>query len=145
MAIFHSVEVSMNRFTCAVLAVFLISATAWPQAAPGLGAITGTVRDASGSAVPAAKVVVANQSLGVTREILTTDAGLFVAPALVPASGYKVSITKEGFAPYETAELRVQVGETVNLTVSLTVGQITQTLEVTEAAPVVEDTKTELS
>lgn len=135
----------MNKFACATLLGILISATAWSQATAGLGNISGTVRDASGAAVPAAKVVVANPSLGVTREIATTDAGLFVAPALVPAAGYKVTITKEGFAPYEAADLRVQVGETVNLTVSLAVGTVSQTLEVSDTAPVVEDTKTEVS
>jgi len=121
------------------------SAAAWCQATAGLGAITGTVRDSSGSAVPSAKVVVANKSLGLIREIVTTDAGIFAAPALVPAGGYKVTVAKEGFTTFEADELTLRVGETVNLTVALTVGQVTQTLNVSDAAPAVEDTKTELS
>ncbi len=135
----------MNRFTGTVLLGFVISACAWAQATAGLGTISGTVRDASGAAVSGAKVVVSNSALGLTRELQTTDAGLFVAPALTPNSGYKVTITKEGFTPYEAADLTVRVGEVLNLTVGLAVGAITQTVDVTGAAPVVEDSKTELS
>jgi len=135
----------MSRLTCAAILGIFLSASAWPQATAGLGAITGTVRDASGSAVPGAKVVVTNTALGLTREITTTEAGIFAAPALVPAAGYKVSISKEGFASYEATAVLIQVGETVNLTVSLKVGAVTQTVDVTESIPIVEDSKTDLS
>jgi len=135
----------MTRFTRAALLGFLISASAWCQATAGLGTISGTVRDASGSAVPAAKVVVSNTALGVTREIVTTDAGIFVAPALVPATGYKVKIEKAGFAAYEAVDISLQVGETVNLSVGLTVGAVTQSVDVTAVGTLVDDTKTELS
>src|SRR5581483_5360074 len=135
----------MTRFFRPALLGFLISASAWSQATAGLGSISGTVHDASGSAVPAAKVVVSNTALGVTREITTTDAGLFVAPALTPSPGYKVTISKQGFASFEASDITVQVGQVVNLTVSLAVGAVSQTVDVTEQAPVVEDSKTELS
>jgi len=135
----------MTRFTRAALLGFLISASAWCQATAGLGTISGTVRDASGSAVPAAKVVVSNTALGVTREIVTTDSGIFVAPALVPATGYKVKIEKAGFAAYEAVDISLQVGETVNLSVGLTVGAVTQSVDVTAVGTLVDDTKTELS
>ena len=135
----------MSTITRTAILTVLISACAWCQATAGLGTISGTVHDASGAAVPAAKVVVTNASLGVTRELATTDGGLFVAPALVPAEGYKVAITKQGFGGYEATNLIVTVGETVNLTVVLAVGAVSQSVEVVSSAPVVEDTKTELS
>jgi hypothetical protein len=135
----------MTRFTRAALLGFLISAAAWCQATAGLATISGTVRDASGSAVPAAKVVVSNDALGVTREIVTTDAGIFVAPALVPASGYHVKVEKTGFAMYEATGISLQVGETVNLNVGLTVGSVTQSVDVNATAELVDNTKTELS
>ncbi len=135
----------MSRFVRAALLSALLAAAAWGQATAGLGGISGTVRDASGSPVPAAKVVVSNTSLGLTRELATTDAGIFSAPALVPSGGYKVSINKAGFAAYEANEISVQVGETVNLSVALTVGAVTQTVDVTATAAIVDDTKTESS
>jgi hypothetical protein len=55
--------------------------------------------------VSAAKVTVSNPSLGLVRELTTTDAGIFSAPALVPAEGYKVTVSKPGFAAFEAANL----------------------------------------
>src|SRR5262245_25442042 len=125
-----------------LIVAILLGATslAFGQATAGLGAISGTIRDASNSPVPDAKVVVSNPSLGLTREQTTTDGGLFAAPALVPAKGYQVSVTKAGFTAFEAKDLVVQVGETVNLNISLTVGAIAQTVDVI-AAPPVDDVK----
>jgi len=123
----------------------LFSMAAWCQATAGLGAISGTVLDASGTAVPGAKVIVANPSLGVSRELTTTSAGTFAAPALTPETGYKVSVEKQGFAPYEADGLTLHVGEVLNLKVALAVGSMSQKVEVTDAAPLVNDVKTENS
>src|SRR5258708_27115838 len=99
----------MSKLTRAAFLGFLLSAAAWCQATAGLGAITGTIRDASGSAVPSAKVVGSNTALGLTREITTTDAGIFAAPALTPANGYQSKIEKAGFAAHEATAISLQV------------------------------------
>ena len=136
---------------CAVLCTSLLvvltvlTAPAFAQATAAFGTVSGTVLDASGAPVPGAKVAVSNSSLGLNRELTTTDGGIFVAPALVPGEGYKVTVGKEGFASYATAEFGVHVGETVNLKVALAVGTVTQTVDVVGAAPVVDDVKTEVS
>jgi len=135
----------MKKLAVISTLLFVCAAGAFAQVAAGLGAISGTVLDASGAPVAGAKVTVANPSLGVTRELTTTDGGIFVAPALVPNPGYKVSVSKQGFSPYGTAEFAVQVGGTVDLKITLAVGAITQTVEVVGAAPVVDDVKTEVS
>ena len=138
-----------QKFTvqCTILLVVLMVLTgpAFAQATAAFGTVSGTVLDASGAPVPGAKVAVSNPSLGLNRELTTTDGGIFVAPALVPGEGYKVSVSKEGFTPYATVEFGVHVGETVNLRVALAIGTITQTVEVTGLAPVVDDVKTEVS
>src|ERR1700756_757415 len=93
--------------------VFLVAAAAYgllAQNASGTGGITGTVTDASGAVVPEANVVVENESKGIRRELTTTDAGLFSAPSLVPASGYTVTVTKAGFATWQTKSFEVLVG-----------------------------------
>jgi hypothetical protein len=89
-----------GKYLAALLLFVSAPISAWGQAA-GLGGISGTVHDATGSIVPGARVTVSNASLGITRDLNTTDGGIFAAPALVPASGYKVSVSKSGFAPYE--------------------------------------------
>ena len=134
----------MNKLFKATFLGVVLCLAGWGQVTAGRGAISGTVLDASGAPVPDAKVVVSNPSLGLTRELTTTGSGLFAAPALVPEKGYKVTVEKQGFATYEAADLVVQVGETIDLPVRLSVGAMTQTVEVTSGAAV-DDVKTETS
>src|SRR6185437_3672141 len=93
-------------------AVFLSLAagTAWAQAVAGLGGISGTVRDATGSSVPDAIVAISNGSKGIRRSLQTTSAGVFSAPALVPASGYTLSVTKPGFITWQAKDVEILVG-----------------------------------
>ncbi|MBV9613468.1 MAG: carboxypeptidase regulatory-like domain-containing protein, partial [Acidobacteriaceae bacterium] len=120
-------------------------ASLWAQNASGTGGVTGVVTDASGSAVPGAHVSVENESKGIRREMTTTGDGIFSAPSLVPAPGYKVTITQPGFATYEANNIRVEVGETVSLAPKLQVATATTQVEVVADAPVVEATKTDVS
>jgi hypothetical protein len=122
----------------------LVAAT-WAQSVAGLGAISGTVTDASGARVPDAEVVVKNIEKGISRTIQTNAAGLFLASSLVPAEGYTVSVSKPGFSKTEARNLRVQVGQQVDLSLVLTVSATTSTVEVTTDAPVVDSAKTGVS
>jgi hypothetical protein len=85
--------------------------------------------------------VVANESKGIRRTVQTTDAGVFAAPALVPAAGYTLTITKSGFANYEAKDFTIQVGQTVDFRVVLSVSSATTKVDVTAEAPLVEETK----
>ena len=123
---------------------FVYPLGAFAQAVAGLGAVAGTVRDASGAAVPNATVVVSNDSKGVRRTMQTTDAGVFAAPALVPATGYSIRVTGQGFADWEVKDFQVQVGQVVDFAVTLQVSSVSATVEVA-AAPLVEDAKTDVS
>ncbi|HEV2445423.1 MAG TPA: TonB-dependent receptor [Candidatus Sulfopaludibacter sp.] len=134
----------MNWKAAASLFVFL-SVPVFAQSAAGMAGISGVVRDASGAVVPNAKVVIASQSQGTLRTLVTNGEGVFAAPALPPGSGYSVNVTAAGFATYEAAGLVLLVGQNLDLRVALTVGQAATKVEVTAAAPLVEDTKTQLS
>ena len=111
----------------------------------GLGSITGVVQDASGAVVPAAKVTVANESKGISRNLETNADGIFSAPSLVPSPGYTVKVETPGFAPYEKSDIELLVGQQLNLAVTITVAGAAQTVEVTSGAPIVETTKTGVS
>ncbi|MBK7926346.1 MAG: TonB-dependent receptor [Bryobacterales bacterium] len=112
------------------------------QAIAGMGGVSGVVRDASGAVVPEAAVVVANESKGIRRELSTNAAGVFTAPALVPAAGYKVTINKQGFQPYEVSGFEVAVGQVVDLPVTINVASAATQVEVVDLAPVIEQTRT---
>src|SRR6476646_8949390 len=90
-----------------VIFATLCGSIGFAQSVAGLGAISGAVRDASGSAVPAAQVTVSNESKGIRRTMDTTEAGVFAAPSLTPASGYTVTVNKQGFASYEVKNIQI--------------------------------------
>jgi hypothetical protein len=127
-----------------VLVCFLISTVTYGQQA-GLGSITGVVQDASGAVIPGAKVVVANESRGITRNLETNQGGIFSAPSLVPTGGYSVKVEAQGFAVYERKDIELLVGQQLNLQIPLAVSGAAQTVEVTSGAPIVETTKTGVS
>ncbi|MFB3830178.1 MAG: carboxypeptidase regulatory-like domain-containing protein, partial [Bryobacteraceae bacterium] len=134
----------MKRILLFVLLVAACSA-AFAQSTAGFGSISGVVRDASGAVIPGAKVAVSNESKGIVRNLITNDAGLFTAPALVPAQGYAVTVDAEGFTRYEAKSLELLVGQDLNLNIGLSVAAATVQVEVTTATPIVEETKTDVS
>lgn len=129
---------------CAVVCLWT-AAPAFAQSLAGLGAINGTVRDASGAVIPGATVVVSNPSLGIRRNLETNEAGLFAAPSLPPATGYQVTVTRQGFAPWEAKEIQVLVGQNVALNIILDVQAQVQEITVTDSTPVVDQLKTGVS
>jgi len=129
----------MKKMLAVCLGALVFVAGAYAQA--GLGSVSGTVRDASGAVIPGASVVVSNDARGIKRTINTTDAGLFSAPALVPASGYSLAVSKTGFANYEVKDFEITVGQNVDFKVTLQIGSSTTKVDVTAEAPLVEDTK----
>ena len=101
------------------LMVLMCSAGAYAQPVAGFGAITGKVRDIYGDGIPDTTVTVTNRDLGLRLVLTTTDDGVFYAPALAPAAGYAVKVTRKGFASWDATGLKVPVGETVNFHIEL--------------------------
>ena len=103
------------------------------------------MHDASGSAVPGATVLVTNDAKGIRRSLETNGSGLFTAPALVPASDYRVTVTKPGFANYEAKNITLQVGQNFDLNVTLGVATAATEVNVSADATSVDDSKTDVS
>jgi hypothetical protein len=129
----------INRFGFISALLLCFATVGVAQTAGGVAGISGTVHDPSGASVPGAKVVVANQALGVARNLTTNDAGLFTAPALTPGTGYSIDVTASGFAGYSAKDLTLQVGQNLDLDVALSVGQTTTEVQVNEAAQLIAD------
>src|SRR6187399_361359 len=125
--------------------LFAMPGGAFAQTVAGMGGITGVIRDATGAVVVDAKVTVSNDANGIRRELESNSAGVFAAPALPPNAGYKVAVEKAGFRKYESTEIPIEVGQNLNLNVSLDVASAATQVEVSAVAPVVEDTKTDVS
>ncbi len=134
----------MQLRLAASLLLFL-SVPIFAQQAGGVAGISGVVRDQSGAVVPNAKVTISSAGQGNLRSLTTNEAGIFSAPALPPGPGYKVTVQAAGFAEYSAEGLDLQVGQSLSLNVGLSVGTTTTQVDVTGAAELVNDTKTDLS
>ena len=99
--------------------------------------IVGTVTDNTGSVIPGASVKVTEESTNTSITLQTDSAGEYRAPDLTPGS-YTVEAQKEGFSTFINRGFVIQVGQTARLDVSLHVGGVTQTIEVTGALPVLQ-------
>ena len=115
------------------------------QSSAGFGAISGVVKDATGSVVPNAKIVVNNAAKAIHRDLTSNGTGAFSAPNLVPAPGYQVTISTAGFTTIDFKDVTVNVGETVTLNPTLNVSSSATQVEVTAEAPVIDNTKTDVS
>src|SRR5687768_3009109 len=133
----------ISLFRSAVVLATLASAAFAQQA--GLGSITGVVQDATGAVIPGAKVTVSNETRGITRNLEANQEGFFSAPSLTPTGGYAVKVEAQGFTLYERKNIELLVGQQLNLPIVLAVAGATQTVEVTDGAPIVETTKTGVS
>jgi len=138
--------ISRSRFLLLLIIMGIaLCGSGWAQAVAGMGALSGVVYDPSGAVVPGATVVVANAEKGITRTLISTDAGVFAAPSLVPSGGYSLTVTMTGFAKWEAKDFEILVGQTLNFKVTLQLATATTSVEVTGEAPLVEDTKSGVS
>ncbi|MBS1875114.1 MAG: TonB-dependent receptor [Acidobacteria bacterium] len=102
------------------------------QAQTTLGTITGRVLDPSGASVSTANVTAANSATGVPYKTTTNAAGNYVLQQLAVGE-YEVTVEAPGFRRYVRKGVPLAVAQTVTLDVSLEVGQVDQTVEVTSA------------
>jgi len=97
--------------------------------------VTGTVVDTSGSAVAGALVNVKSVERGIVYSATTNDSGIYHI-ALLPVGNYEVRVEKTGFASVAYPAFTLSVNQVARIDVQLKVGQVTETIEVTGAAPV---------
>src|SRR5438876_1503753 len=98
------------------------------------GEINGTVTDPSGAVLPNASVRLANIATGARREVNTNGSGLYSFPALLPGT-YTISVEQPGFQKQVRSDITIQVHQTARVDFSLVVGEVSQTMEVSAAAP----------
>ena len=116
-----------------VLGLALFTSLAFGQS--GSSTISGSVKDASEAAIPAARLKITNIDTGVRFDTVTNTAGLYRAGALVPGS-YRVEADAAGFDHLTRGPFTLQVSQTLALDLTLQVGQQNATVDVVESAPV---------
>jgi len=124
-----------------VLALLLLCVPAFSQGSTGR--ILGTVTDQSGGVVAGATVSVVDTARGVTRTLITDDAGEYNAPNLTPGA-YLVRAEAKGFKKIERTNIVLEVAKEVRVDLTVQPGEQEQTVTVTEAVPLVETTNATL-
>ena len=107
------------------------------------GTITGTVADPSGAVVPNATITIKNADTGQVYDSGTSNTGNFTVP--VPVGRYTLTVTVTGFKKFVRENLQVVVATDTRQDVVLQVGQQTETVTVTEAAPMLKTESGEMS
>ena len=97
------------------------------------GAISGSVKDENGAAVPGAQIAVVNAVTGVTERNITSDSGGNFIVTQLPPGSYRLVVTATGFSKAELPDIRVRVTETTTVSVPLKVGEIGASVTVTGA------------
>ncbi|MBI3653339.1 MAG: TonB-dependent receptor [Acidobacteria bacterium] len=111
-----------------------------PVLAQSTATLQGAVTDPSGAVVANVKIIIRNQATGFERTVQSDSSGNYQAAAL-PIGVYRIEVRADGFQAQVINELTLQVSQTVVQNFQLTIGGVTQEVNVTAEAPVV-DTST---
>jgi len=124
------------------LSLALFSACAWPQTQ--LGAIFGTIADATGAAISGAQVTILNQSTGLKRDASTDLTGQYHIAGL-PTGTYSVRVEKEGFQSQVREGIALTSASEIMINLSLSVGDLKQQVTVSADIPIIDNTTSTVS
>ena len=128
-----------------IMALLLLCGLAFGNTATAqerFGTLTGKVTDQQGAAVPGVTVTATNNATGEPRVFVTDANGQYIAPDLNPGR-YTVTFELTGFSKIERNDISVVLGRTFELNGQMTVGSVTETVQVTaEVSPLVDTRST---
>lgn len=131
----------LHRLAQLLAAIFLLAGTAFAQVTTA--DITGRVLDQNGASVPNASVTVRNTGSGQTRTVQTDDEGNYTITQLSPGR-YEITAEAANFSKAQVKDLEVNIGSKLTLNFDLKPGQITEVVDITADAVLVETTRSDL-
>src|SRR4051794_29222207 len=120
----------------------ILAATLYGQAF--YGTVVGTVTDQSGAALRGAAVTLTNAGTGVRNQVQAGANGEYQFLNLVPGP-YRVDVEQSGFKKATLPNIEVTVSGTVRADISMQLGDVTQSVEVSAAAPLLQTENANLS
>ncbi len=99
--------------------------------------MTGRISDATEAVIPGAKVTVTSMETGALRNTRSNEQGYYTVPLLLPGN-YRVSVASDGFRPLDRSGLKLEIDQVLRLDFVLEVGAVTERVEVTAAAPLLQ-------
>ena len=127
----------MSTLACRLTLALLLALPAGVLAQFETATVLGTVRDASSAVVHASKVTLANVNTGISATAQTDESGNYVF-LNVRSGTYRVKAEATGFKTAAAGVFTVTVNARQRVDLTLTVGDVTQTVEVRDAAAALE-------
>ncbi len=113
------------------------------RAQQSAGSITGTVADATGSAVPHATITVRDVDRGTTWVTQSTESGLYEFPT-IPVGKIEVKVEAAGFATEVRTSFVLVLNQVARVDFHLKIGNVNTTVSVSDAPPLLQTASTEL-
>ena len=107
------------------------------------GSLTGSVRDASGAAMPGVRTVLKNSATGQNRETSTDESGAYAFSTLLPGI-YEVTLSKEGFKTQRESGLNVVINNVKRADAVLQVGAVGESVTVEASAATLQTDRAEV-
>ncbi len=131
----------MRTMLSVLLTIICLASSAMAQSVTS--EILGIVRDPTGSAIPGAKVAVKNINTNISRDSVTDNEGRFRALQLQPGP-YQVIVEAAGFSKVIQGPITLLLNERPSIDVTLNVSSISETIEITSSAPLINVTNAEV-
>src|SRR5438552_5542320 len=125
-----------------LLSVFMIVPSAVAQETTG--GVKGYVKDKSGATVVGAEVTLSGSALINPRKVDSDGAGYFYFQ-LVPPGEYTLTVSSKGFRTYKQTGIDISAAKLPTYEITLDVGSVTETVEVSAQTPIVDITTSKVS
>ena len=131
-----------KHILASLIVCLMVTGIAWAQGATAT--INGQVTDASGGAIAGATVTATDLDRGTTWPTQTNGEGYFNLPHL-PVGDYDVKVEAKGFQTTIQRAVQLVLDQVAKIDFQVTLGSVTQTVEVSGAAPILQTESTEIS
>ena len=99
--------------------------------------VSGRITDPSDAVIPGVAVTIRNVDTGIEQVVSTNELGYYTVPFVQPGN-YRIDVSSPGFRSVSRGGIKIDVDQQARFDFQLEVGQITEVIEVVEAAPLLE-------
>jgi hypothetical protein len=130
-------DMGATVFKGSLISVAMILGFGAAAMAQNRGTITGRATDETGAVIPGVSIKITNANTGIGREAVTNETGTYTVE-LLPAGQYRVEAELPGFKKEIHSGITLNVGQTARIDLLLRIGEVTDVVDVTGEAPLVQ-------
>ena len=130
-----------------IAALLFVGVLSWSNLAVAqrtTATVYGLVKDSSGALVPGITVTLTNELTNTEQKVTTNESGEFSATFL-PVGRYTISVSAQGFKTFVQKGLELTAGQQIRYPITLELGEIIQTMEVTATTPLLQNASVQLN